>query len=262
MLPSKKKKRKNAPGKHQSKGKKEKVVLALCREINPDEIPEEEQPDDMDDRIVFECPMGSNCSAIHREIWSRVWKRKSDAGGYSNPYSHLKNCLGGEDELLKAYDIKVNAAAVDDQPSGGTIESFLSTKRRPVSQTALDCYEWILLIVEKDVPLGVVEDETFRRSGKPQTKFSIKRVSNVIRVLTELVETLIAEDIKKCRDHGGKAAIVHDGWSTDQNEHYLGLFLSFCIPIKGYKWNAPYLLDSHNCTLGMLTDGSPHFRPG
>lgn len=236
MLPSRKRK-KNPPGK-KTEGKKEKVVKELCPVIPRTSIADEGgDAADIDTRIVFKCPNGKECVSRKWPVWRRCWKRTSDSG-YTNPYDHLKRCFGSEDDLLEAYDMKRGAVAVE---QGGTIDSFLAKKRSPVSVVASDCYEWILLITLKDVPITAVEDNTFRNFGKPETNFSYKRISNVIRTLTELVEKLIAVDIKKCREHGGKAAMVHDGWSTDQNEHYVGLFLSFCLPTRGYQKGVPYI---------------------
>lgn len=247
MLRTAKKQKKNPPGKKKELGKNERVVRALCPLIDPDDIPDEEQPPDIETRMIFQCPNGNNCKAIHKPVWRRVWKRKAESG-FTNPYDHLVRCYGSVEALTAAYETKVGATSAGGA-SSGRMESFLSPKRPPVSPTAQDCYEWILLIVLKDVPVTAVEDDTYRRFGKPKTLFSYKRLMNVIRIVTELVEEAITDDIRKCREMGGKAAIVHDGWSTSQNEHYVGLFLSFCIPTKGLKNGMPHIFWTPICVL-------------
>ncbi len=89
-------------------------------------------------------------------------------------------------------------------------------------------FDWVRLIVMRNVPLTAIEDEIYRevmRGG--EEVLSIKTVRKVILAMKRLVIDEIAKDMKDA----GFGTIMHDGW-TKFSQHYVGLFAYFNKKIK------------------------------
>ena len=82
-----------------------------------------------------------------------------------------------------------------------------------------ELYDFIKLIVKKNLPLSSVEDNDFRTSFKHKSKFSKKLVRNILFNLVPMVEHAIEKEMKEV----GYGAIMHDGWSKF-GTHYVAIF--------------------------------------
>ena len=141
------------------------------------------------------------------------------SAGYQNPYSHLKRCVGQGDEshLLQVFH---------ENKSKKSVSSFfipvVPSESKSNKINAL--YDWISIIVEKNLPIQSVEDPLLRQFSK-HSKQRISRVilKSVILRLVKLVEIRIAKEMKEA---GCGSILVHDGWSHN-SVHYVGLFASF-----------------------------------
>ena len=82
-----------------------------------------------------------------------------------------------------------------------------------------ELYDFVKLIVKKNLPLSSVEDADFRTSFKHKFKFSKKLVRNILFNLVPMVQSAIQKEMKEV----GYGAIMHDGWSKF-GTHYVAIF--------------------------------------
>ena len=101
------------------------------------------------------------------------------------------------------------------------------TNVMPVSPKEEDLLSWIDMIIMKNLPLNIVEDDMFRKFAVSTNIFSIKTVRAVILAMVPLVEKMIIKEMKDA----GYGALMHDGW-TKFSTHYFGLFASYNIKVK------------------------------
>ena len=85
-----------------------------------------------------------------------------------------------------------------------------------------EVYDFIKMIVRKNLPLSVVDDNDYRVAFKHQHKFSSKLIRDVLFNLVPMVEEAITKEMK-CAELG---AIMHDGWSKF-GTHYVALFAQY-----------------------------------
>lgn len=231
------KKRKGAPV-----GGNEAIVKTLSKIIPHEDLGDYQQecPADVE---VWQCPFGEKCTKVHLPVWKRMWRRNqaTKSMGFSNLKAHLVTCAGGEANLMDMYDDVCNADEdkIEDADQGhSSIKSFFQNST--VSRKARDCYGWLKWIVTKNQPITAVEDKEHRSFTKfNKHTMSYKRIVKVMNKVVELVEAAITAEIKRVKKAGGKASILHDGWSSSQNEHYVGLFMSYSKPVNGKHRDEP-----------------------
>ncbi|KAG7354964.1 hypothetical protein IV203_004320 [Nitzschia inconspicua] len=88
---------------------------------------------------------------------------------------------------------------------------------------------WISLIVDGLLPFSFCENEMARKymkHGSIARNTLMKYMGN----LSEIVENKIAETLPL------KFALVFDGWSSDDNTHYVALFATFPDPTKEHRY--------------------------
>ena len=71
-----------------------------------------------------------------------------------------------------------------------------------------EIYDWIKMIIRKNLPVLVVEDDEYRIVFKHTHKYSKKLIK---RILFHLV-TMVEDAIKKYLKEANYGAIMHDGW--------------------------------------------------
>jgi hypothetical protein len=178
------------------------VVLLLCENITTT------QGQDGTTMYVSECPAHNDGKCLVK------WKK---GFGYSNPYSKLKTCFGGEERLLAAYRSVYNAKCHSQTPdirdaikqaAGFTAEEFALT-------------DWLNMIIVKNWALCSVECKMHRNMCKHKPTFSYKRISMMIFILGEVVESKITKMLVNA-----KAVGLYDGF-TRYSTHYVALYASF-----------------------------------
>ena len=159
------------------------------------------------------CP-NKDCSEEGGEVW---WAKD---GGWSNPYKHIKSCVFGNDmeAMNDAYFAKVGGGSLTAQPGWEHKQEY--------SDYDHAMHDWIKLIVNKCLPLSIVEDETFRAFSKHEVPISRKQMKKVIFKLVELVEKQIGAEMKDA----GIGALMHDAWTKD-SIHYLGMIASYMADV-------------------------------
>jgi len=187
------------------------VVQLLCQYVgeelkeilNPKTSEKEVKP-----HLIYKC-ISKRCSIGGSIVFQK-------ASGYQNPYSHLKRCVsnGDESHLIKLFYENRNKKTVS--------QFFIpsATKSKPSKINAL--FDWLMLIIEKNLPLQFIEEPLLRHFSKHNHKFSRVMLKSVILRLVELVEKRISQEMKEA----GCGSILHDGWSHN-SVHYVGLFASF-----------------------------------
>ena len=99
--------------------------------------------------------------------------------------------------------------------------------RSKVTQRKKALHDYIKLIVNNKFSLGDVENKDIREFSKHDEVFSRKMVKETMFTLVEIVEKLIADEMKEA----GYGAIMHDGWSKFSS-HYTALFAFNVLPKK------------------------------
>ena len=141
--------------------------------------------------------------------------------GFSNPYAHLCSCYGAEKHLLELYDEAVSSQ----RKKGGSIDShFQAACASDYDKAMFGSMDYIVM---ESLPVSHIESKCFRAISCFKELISKKTFKDVMFSLVELVEGAIAAELAttKC------GALVHDGW-TCNNTHFIGLFASYCRPIK------------------------------
>jgi hypothetical protein len=160
--------------------------------------------------------------------------------GFSNPFNHLCVCFGSKEAVHQLY----NEALQEVKKKGGTLLSHFSNNTLNERQLAMHGYH-IRLLVMKNLPLAMVEDESFREFSKFGAQVSIKTVREVIIQMVELVEEAISAELKQTPC----GAIMHDGW-TAGGMYYIGLFACYMRQIKIMEKAASKTIDE--CTITLL----------
>lgn len=140
--------------------------------------------------------------------------------GYSNPFSKLKNCFGGEDKLMAAYwavcNLKVNKK---DNDKNTIHAAILHSAGFTAEENALT--DWLNMIIVKNWALSSVECKYHRNMCKHNHYFSVKRICMMMFILGEVVETKITRLLVNT-----KAVGLYDGF-TRNSTHYVALYASF-----------------------------------
>lgn len=166
---------------------------------------------------------------------------------FSNLIPHfLSEHEHSEDELkglLKDYykkvasgELKENSSALARAAAGSNpVNKYFPPAIKPKSkittrQSAF--YDMICFVVDDNVPFTKADDENFRSRLKyGHVPISSKSLRGCLYALEEIVEKKIAAEISLCRNAGGKAQILHDGWSRC-SQHFIGVFISFMLGDK------------------------------
>lgn len=84
-----------------------------------------------------------------------------------------------------------------------------------------------------------VQDVAHCEFSKYEIRISYQTMVGILGKVVELAEGKVKKELENVIAAGGKAAIIHNGcWTSSQNEHYVGLFLSYCHLNEGhvYGW--------------------------
>lgn len=196
-------------------------------------------------REVWECPFGNNCDKYKKGVSLDYRMFRRPTNGFGNLYQHLATCAGGKDKLLQLYYealAKNNIARSDGEGvevSGGNGDLRQYFNADSLQPEVVELYHWLNWIVMKDMPFNAVEDSHHRAMVMHKMHHSTKTLLRVLHGVVALVEEKIAGEILLVKENGGKAAIMYDGWTSVKMEHYVGLFLSYCVPTRGRfqnKW--------------------------
>ena len=183
------------------------IVTLLCGDVSTTE-----EQDGI--TCISECPAHNDGKCILK------WKKGC---GYSNPYSKLRTCFGGEQNLLAAYWAAYSAK-----------DSKTTSIRDAISQAAgftpeeAALTDWLNMIIVKNWPISSVECKVHRNMCKHKLTFSKKRISMMMLLLGEVVESKITQMLAKA-----KAVGLYDGF-TRNSTHYVALYASF-IEGEGFQ---------------------------
>ena len=154
----------------------------------------------------------------------------------------------GVTNLKQHYDqkhpeeLKANIDLLNGKGSSAIISFFPTV----VSPEAKELYRWLVLIINKQLPISIVADKYWRDflqigQNKPTTPFqppplfqftfTSKKVREVIIMLSHFVEASIAKDAKEVLAQGRPIGLQLDGW-TRFRTHYLCCFLTFKLKNK------------------------------
>ena len=105
--------------------------------------------------VVRECPNKKYCKNKNGRI------KYQNKAGYKNPHSHLRSCLanGDDDALQKIYERTLNRKTLQSKMSPHLNSSEILFAP---SQKDVEMFEFISMIVRKNLPLSIVEDEDYR----------------------------------------------------------------------------------------------------
>ena len=162
--------------------------------------------------LVYKCP-NQHCKEKNREIWFQK------SMGFINPFNHLKTCIadGKVEQLYMVYDQKRESKRLH---VSGTF--FQPTVDRMTTRE-LAMNDFLRLIVLKNLPLSIVEDEEFRKFHRYSDVISKRLLKDTIFKLVDIVDRKLGEEMKAA----GKGSILHDGW-TCAGVHYIAILA--CYP--------------------------------
>ena len=147
-----------------------------------------------------------------------VVKYKEITAGPTNPYKHLRSCYGDAQILEELYHGAVRQR--DTGKDHSTVKSWLKSRQTSPRQQAI--ISWLQVVIEKSLPISLVEDPTMRSFCKHDVPISAKYIKDVIFQLVPLVEAAIAKEMAKAPI----GAIMHDGWSK-VSTHYFALYACY-----------------------------------
>ena len=90
------------------------------------------------------------------------------------------------------------------------------------SQKDVEIYDFVKMIVKKNLPLSVVEDPDYRQVFKHTFKYSRALIRDILFHLVPMVKKAISREMKEA----GYGGVMHDGWSKF-GTHYVALFAQF-----------------------------------
>ena len=91
-----------------------------------------------------------------------------------------------------------------------------------LTQEQKDLNGWLTFILSESLPLSVVEKPSYRKQSKYCHRFSLCRMSETVRKLTQMVEKPIAREMKEA----GRGTLMHDAWSKG-GVHYIALYACY-----------------------------------
>ena len=89
-------------------------------------------------------------------------------------------------------------------------------------QKDVEIYDFVKMIVKKNLPLSVVEDPDYRQVFKHTFKYSRALIRDIIFHLVPMVKKAISGEMKEA----GYGGVMHDGWRKF-GTHYVALFAQF-----------------------------------
>ncbi len=162
----------------------------------------------------------SDCPAHNDGKCMVKWKKGC---GYSNPYSKLKTCFGGDENILASYW----AAYSTKKSNTTTIRDAISRVAGFTPEEAA-LNDWLNMIIIKNWALFSVECKVHRSMCKHKPTFSVKRISMMLLILGEVVESKITKMLETA-----KAVGLYDGFTRNAT-HYVALYASF-IEGEGFQ---------------------------
>lgn len=169
----------------------------------------EEQRDPVNDcvKLMGRCPIHDGC-----------YVRWSKTAGFSNPFSKLKSCFGGLDQLYDAFWIAKSALKSGDANIKDVMRyTMVCTPRERA------IHDYVQMIVEENWPLTCVRKTSYQDMVKHGINISYETISMVIFVLGEVVEEKMMKKMK-----GKKGILLHDGWTQD-GTHFTAIYAAFVV---------------------------------
>ena len=134
-----------------------------------------------------------------------------------------------------------NDARQRSKKEGGTILSYFAAST--VSVFDKQVYAYLKLVINKHLPLSIIESQEFRNVSKYSVSMSIERFTNIIFALVELVEKKIGNEMQDT-----KGAILFDGWSTN-DMHFTAIIASYCTSSEIMESNTSKTISVHRLSL-------------
>lgn len=146
-----------------------------------------------------------------------------DKTGYKNPFTHLKSCYGkgmsSDEQTKRIYNMYRTAQEAKIKNGGSIYSHFASLSASPYEKSM---YAYLRLVIIKNMPLSMVENEELRKFSRHQPKIGRKTLVDVIFALVSLVEKAIGIELSSTQ-----GALLFDGWSINDT-HYIAALGSYC----------------------------------
>lgn len=153
--------------------------------------------------------------------------RFRDNTGFSNPFSHLQRCFARgqtDEEKTSSIFYLYNDARKDAQLSSGIIRSHFTS--RTTTEYERTVHGYIRLVVTRNLPLSIIEDDEFRAFSKFKSRKSYRTLCSYIFQLVKLVEKCISFEMINT-----VGAVMYDGW-TGNNTNFVSGFASYFVETK------------------------------
>ena len=123
--------------------------------------------------------------------------------GFINPFNHLKTCIahGNVEQLYLVYEQNLISKRL--HVSG----TFFQQSVDRLSAKELAAYDYLRLIVLKNLPVSIVADPEYRRFHRYNEIMSTRTFKEIIFKVVEIVDGRLGEEMKKA----GRGSILHDG---------------------------------------------------
>ena len=140
-------------------------------------------------------------------------KRKTKNGGWTNLLSHLRSCIG--EDFSSVYDnaCKERNNNHNDGGLGGYVLRLSNTEK--------EMFQWIELIVMKNLPVGFIDCPYVRNMSKLKP-VSAKTLRQHVIALSKVMKEKIKAELPS------KFVVVFDGW-TEGTEHFIAISASYTV---------------------------------
>ena len=95
---------------------------------------------------------------------------------------------------------------------------------RPAHCKELVAYDYLHLIVLKNLPVSIVADPEYRRFHRYNEIMSTQTFKEIVFKVVDIVDGRLGEEMKKA----GRGSILHDGW-TCTGVHYIAIFACYTL---------------------------------
>eukprot|EP01040_Poterioochromonas_malhamensis_P017462 gene17462-20072_t len=146
------------------------------------------------------------------------YKQRVDKG-LSNVKSHLN--VYHKEEWQKVLFESVNKGLEHQGQQKVTTVFVPSIIPSGLSKKAVELYAWLNLIVKKNAPFSIIEDEDYRIFRGSKMNFSRRHLRKVMDEIGMKIQEKIRAMLPK------SFGIIHDGWAAGKGTHLMAIFVTF-----------------------------------
>ena len=146
-------------------------------------------------------------------ICKKCGKTKTKNGGWTNLLNHLRSCIG--EDFRSVFDNACNES--NNNRNNGGIGGYVLR----LSNTEKEMFQWIELIVMKNLPVGFIDCPYVRNMSKLRP-VSVKTLRQHVIALSNVMKEKIKAELPS------KFVVVFDGW-TEGTEHFIAISASYTV---------------------------------